>query len=652
VSFNPVFILMIVVIISVGVSPVRGDDLVSRTFKWGTVGRAQGLAFTANGGDFIGISFNPANSATIKGSQFVSEFTQLTQNEINISSGALGGAVRTGNFVHGLAFFRATDLEFDFSQEFAVTSDGLGVDVADDIWYYNGAWNITDNAHVAANVKYFTFARDVEGASADGLGLDLGYMQFLGEQWTFGAAVNNLVGTLDFDSGESEDIPLELRAGTRYRFFPGLSSEFDVVWGDEAGLRSLNLGGEWWVWKRFRDPDPELRRPYFRYMQRQAADRIQFGLALRGGIDSKFTGDEETNFTAGIGMQFGNGHLDYAFQGRDEFENQHFFSFSSSFGGIAGSDGVLGVDREQKQRNQSYRQSRSGRRGTTTGRTSFSQASVNVGLLHWQTGPNVKFEPGGLKTQLNRYSGYSVSIYSENREIEDALYEDSLSPAQRRNLFSKVGEQYLITGSIRMNDGRLVAGAVIESLDHRRVFRVTGRQKRKILQKLANRIHRYVRDRWRANVSFQEDSNSSVESRAATDKVNLALLQWDVDDRFQFSPGQIEPEINVASGVEPTVYKKNRSLERLIQQNAISQEKYRQLLERSNQDYLVTGEIAVSRNQYQATAYLVNEQTRRAIQVRNSNLRGLVREIGTRIRNRITAGKRRGDPPRQYTKSP
>ncbi|MFB6357413.1 MAG: hypothetical protein ABEJ65_12980 [bacterium] len=643
-----------VVIIS---TPVHA--ITSRSVYWGTAARGMAGAYTAAGGDFAGISYNPANSSSIHSGQFVSDFNQLTQNSVNVRNGALGGAMRIGSWVHGIALNR-TNLEFDFNN-FGVTSGGLNLEYNDDVYYYNSAWNITPNSHLAANVKYYSLKTDVQDGGASGYGVDLGYMYFLGDRATLGLSLKNLIAKKNWESGTSEDLPLEARGGVRYRPISDLALEMDLVYGENPGLKSVNMGGEWWVWKKFQQPDRSLRTPYFRYMQRQTADRIKFGLALRSGVEVETAGSENTNISMGLGMQFGGGKLDYAFQQQSNFENQHFFGFSSSFGGSEQdyivsqpwSSSTYEEGKGQTSKNkkpspesirqqppgQSQAQRRPARRQRygppTSGRSSFAPDRLKVGLLQWQLDPGIDFAAEQLERRMASQSGLKLTVYEQNPGVEKSIINDQLTSSQQASLVEKTGKSVLITGEIRRSSGYYGATAYVVSENQRKEIQVYSEEFSAMLNQISSRVQEAIK-KLKEKQAQQPKKYRNRRRLPVPNSIRVGLLQWEVDPNVKFGPSTIEKKISDLP-VQSTVYDKNRTLQKSVILNALSKEEYKALLKKTKQDYLITGKIVKLRTGYVGKAFLIKDGKRVPIKVIEDNYQTLVDKITRKIEDKLAS---------------
>lgn len=280
---------------------------------WGTEAKGMAGAYTAAAGGFSGISYNPASSASVTNYEFASNFTRLSQNSLDVNNGSVGLGFGVGTVTQGFAVNR-TAIDFEF-ENFDVTSEGLNLDYDDNVFYYNASVQPVSSVRFGANAKYFQVNSSVEDASATGYGLDLGYQQLLTRRLILGVSAINLGASRDWETGLSEEVPRQIRAGLRARPTQELSVEINGVHDENAGLESILLGGEWWIVRRLPN-----------------ADNTLLGAALRTGVEVQRVGAESVNFSLGMSFKMGFGEVHYSFQEQSEFENQQQFGMTVRFG--------------------------------------------------------------------------------------------------------------------------------------------------------------------------------------------------------------------------------------------------------------------------------------------------------------------------------
>lgn len=422
-----------------------------------------GGAYTAVAGDIGGITYNPAASAGVGRGQFVSDYNQLAQRAVDVDNVAIAGGFRSGPFVHGLGIYR-TDLSFDFGN-FELTSEGLNLDYTDDVYYYNLGLGLTDQIHLGTNLKYFQVANDVQDGYAYGYGLDAGMQVHPGDFMSVGLAVKNITGEKDWDSGTSEDVPLEARLGTRFYLDPDVAVSGDLVYGEDPGLRSINLGGEWWVWREIETPEEvDHRTTYFG--RGSPEEEVEYGLVLRAGLERETIGEEDFNFSSGLGAQFGPGQFDYAFRQRSGVDNQHYFGFSLGFGAAENSGNFFGWWNGEPAGEVEAAEpaTASQEREVIDEELSFveeaEEESYDFALFQWLQPETIDFQAEELRDALAADLQESeFSVYEEREGLQQTIVDGELAPEQVEELMQITGRDILLSGQIETNDATLIGRA-------------------------------------------------------------------------------------------------------------------------------------------------------------------------------------------------
>lgn len=155
------------------------------------------------------------------------------------------------------------------------------------------------------------------GFTATSYAVDLGlHYQSPRTPLKLGLAVQNLGPDLKFIE-EGDPLPRTIRFGWAYDFFPyqrRLTISNDLVYLQPEKTTSLHLGAEF--------------KPF------------NF-VALRAGYFTPEGFEEDPRFNAGLGVNYESINLDYAFETREEFSNQHRFSLSVEFGARPEADEFL-----------------------------------------------------------------------------------------------------------------------------------------------------------------------------------------------------------------------------------------------------------------------------------------------------------------------
>jgi hypothetical protein len=180
-----------------------------------------------------------------------------------------------------------------------------------------------ENFNLGARAKYFSKYFSEVDTSAWGLSLDLaGYYEY-NRHWTFGAALDNVIGTtLQWTDDLQERFPLALGVGGRFRAF-----------GPE---------GFWQEWDWLSNPTDFYADLRLEERNSLLKTGVEFWphemIALRAGLAqyNDLQNDEDARswkFTAGAGVNWNGIYFDYAFNpGDDIAENiTHFFTLSYRF---------------------------------------------------------------------------------------------------------------------------------------------------------------------------------------------------------------------------------------------------------------------------------------------------------------------------------
>ncbi|MDR1324214.1 MAG: S-layer homology domain-containing protein [Candidatus Margulisbacteria bacterium] len=180
-----------------------------------------------------------------------------------------------------------------------------------------------ENFNLGVRAKYFSKYFSEVDTSAWGLSLDLaGYYEY-GRYWTFGAALDNVVGTaLQWTDDLQEKFPLALGVGGRFRAFgpAGFWQEWDWLRSQTDFYADLRL---------------EERNSLFKTGVEYWPHEM---IALRAGLaqyNDVQDGDDVRpwKFTAGAGINWNGIYFDYAYNSGDDIAENitHFFTISYRF---------------------------------------------------------------------------------------------------------------------------------------------------------------------------------------------------------------------------------------------------------------------------------------------------------------------------------
>lgn len=295
-----------------------------------------GEAYAGSYGDISSVYWNPAGIGAADRFQFSSLYTDLYGIDL-IKQTYLGFIAPWGKTVHGLSY-AANALFYDFSSSGLFSSLGT-IDYRETTLTYSIARSFFfRNFYLGANMKYYNITSNLTEAQGQGTGygLDVGALLRVTQKLSMGFSIKNMVGTTNWKSGLSEDLPLIYRLGMQYEINDKSRVLFDVAGDADAAFHYGSLGGEWWVWKTYRLDEGAAgsspRDRYFKYLQTRRAPTL-YGLALRGGIKNDFDASS-INFTTGAGLRFGPLRFDYALRYDDqELGNTSYASLAFELGG-------------------------------------------------------------------------------------------------------------------------------------------------------------------------------------------------------------------------------------------------------------------------------------------------------------------------------
>ena len=179
-----------------------------------------------------------------------------------------------------------------------------------DVWAYSYANYLFNKERYplrswGINAKYIRQITPYEDAS--GYSFDIGYLS-RGEKISLGICIQDIFSRIDWETGHTDTLPLNVMAGISFNMDSLLislsadSSTTDVP-------RNLRIGLEWKLGER---------------------------IFLRGGLVKKFQQDENRIYSAGIGFKTNVGtasylSFDYAFVTSQDFNETHYFSLSFGF---------------------------------------------------------------------------------------------------------------------------------------------------------------------------------------------------------------------------------------------------------------------------------------------------------------------------------
>jgi hypothetical protein len=268
-----------------------------------------GKAFVALAEDGDGIFVNPAGLGKIDGPKITSMYSNLI-GDVNyivlggayphLKNSAIGAGVVVSN-VSGISLY-----------------DSLGNSKGTANWgssvlFLSYGINIED-AHMSfgGSAKYYnqggTGSSTIEGASASGLGFDLGAIYSPSETLSLGITAQNPLGTkLDSGNGVENSLLSVIKTGAKVTIKPFENQKLNLAIDADMTKRrptTIHLGAEYY-------PVPNI--------------------AIRAGIDQDpSTNGVETNPTAGVGLRFSGLEFNYAYHpyGSISENATHYFSIA------------------------------------------------------------------------------------------------------------------------------------------------------------------------------------------------------------------------------------------------------------------------------------------------------------------------------------
>jgi len=290
---------------------------------YGTRPLGMGGAFVALADDTNAIFTNPAGLAGLGEWSLTSMSTQLLQK---VDYKLIGGTYRLEKGSVGLGYIGTSapcgyvaddggiltdeQISFDSAQMYL----SYGVNLSDIMYTEEDMGNVSVGTSLKFLSRGFT---GIDGATASGMNLDIGCkIELEDSPFSLGAAMKNLGGALNWESGDTENIEGATKFGTAAnvleindlkKTIPGeLIAAFDIELLSGGKPMVFHLGAEY--------------KP------------IQY-LAVRLGLDQDPVSKSEssTNLTAGVGVEYEGFSFDYAFRQNADLQDYSNHSFSISY---------------------------------------------------------------------------------------------------------------------------------------------------------------------------------------------------------------------------------------------------------------------------------------------------------------------------------
>jgi hypothetical protein len=234
--------------------------------------------------------WNPAGLTGIKGFQFESQYTVLSQGRF-LSALSLAGALKRETYF-GFTFMSysaGSDLEIRTGPTYDPEAVVGNLEMA---FLLSLAAKLDRDWSLGGSLKLFVNALD--DLSGIGFGNDLGVQRRLSKKTTVGFMVQDPISFLSYSDGPTEFFPTTLRLGVSHSEEKwGGKGTFDLEWSQDLGLRPRG-GVEW--------------RPFETLALR--------GGAWIGGLTGEGAGDILVRFTGGLGITIptgDNGLLEFGY---------------------------------------------------------------------------------------------------------------------------------------------------------------------------------------------------------------------------------------------------------------------------------------------------------------------------------------------------
>lgn len=171
---------------------------------------------------------------------------------------------------------------------------------------YAYARKVLQCASLGIATKWLLVRTDIEDGDANGFALDAAAMIHPLEGIRLGLLVANLYSNVKWGTTTRDRLPVLAELGIAFCQEKSLILALDLTGGEESLVSRLAVGGEFWV----------LRDIF----------------ALRAGVSRVFAANERYIFSAGTGLRYRNGQVDYAYLLDDRaLGDTHRFSVSLQF---------------------------------------------------------------------------------------------------------------------------------------------------------------------------------------------------------------------------------------------------------------------------------------------------------------------------------
>jgi len=295
---------------------------------------ALGGAFTGIADDASAIFTNPAGLGKQKSLSFVSMSTQLLTC-VDYKLIGFSYPTQYGNF--GIGYAGASTAAGDHTYyDGGVTVEGGAMNYTNQMLIlscgYDASRLVRSNYFgLGANIKFLSqgLSGSIKSApSASGIEMDLGAIYVPTDRLTFGATLQNIIGSLDWSTGEKEKLPKLLKLGGAYKASNDVTVSLDTDLDLDGVSNTVAHGGVEW--------------------------QVIPLLALRAGISQKVASvDDETmgtstDYSLGAGVMLDGFRFDYAYRQDPNFADLSTHYFSISYCGGSNEKSVKGSEPIQR----------------------------------------------------------------------------------------------------------------------------------------------------------------------------------------------------------------------------------------------------------------------------------------------------------------
>ena len=297
-------ILILFLLATFSIANAESTSLDPLTLGLGARSIGMGRTGVANPGDINAIFENPANGTSLNSWGLTSMYTSLLEGDMNYTF--VGGATNSKYGTFGLACLKGLSEGIGTTTRDAngrIAFTGNSIDYSNMTVVMSYSKDIQPNLSTGASLKYFNKNFGSQ-ASGSGMDADVGMLYSMVDKFVLGVVLKDIlpkgIGGLTWNTGTSEDTPMDVKGGFKYKINNNLILNSDV----SIAPFDLNVGAEW---------------------------NVSPNISFRGGVEQLSTGtSSQTNMTLGVGFKVSGFNFDYSYfkDGAIDSNSTHFFSFS------------------------------------------------------------------------------------------------------------------------------------------------------------------------------------------------------------------------------------------------------------------------------------------------------------------------------------